>query len=113
MTGPQAHIGKDNESGARLAIEELNAQKMIIGGKQVRFEFVAEDDQADPKMGALVAQKFVDGKINGVIGHMNSGTTMPASRIYSEANIPQISGSATTPCLYPSRFQDGIPQYAE
>ena len=97
MTGPQAHIGKDNENGARLAIEDLNAQKLVIGGKQVRFELVPDDDQADPKMGALVAQKFVDAKVNGIIGHLNSGTTMPASRIYSEAGIPQISGSATTP----------------
>lgn len=105
MTGPQAHIGKDNESGTRLAIEELNAQKLVIGGKPVRFELIAEDDQADPKMGALVAQKFVDAKVNGVIGHMNSGTTMPASRIYSEAGLPQISGSATSPAYTNQGFK--------
>jgi len=105
MTGPQAHIGKDNESGTRLAIDELNEQKMVIGGKPVRFELLAEDDQADPKMGALVAQKLVDAKVSGVIGHMNSGTTMPASRIYSEAGIPQISGSATTPAYTNQGFK--------
>jgi branched-chain amino acid transport system substrate-binding protein len=97
MTGPQAHLGKDNENGARLAIEELNAQGLEIGGAKVKFELLAEDDQADPKQGSIVAQKLVDAKVNGVIGHLNSGTTIPASKLYSDAGIPQISGSATNP----------------
>lgn len=97
MTGPQAHLGKDNENGARLAIEELNAQGLEIGGAKVRFELLAEDDQADPKQGSIVAQKLVDAKVNGVIGHLNSGSTIPASKLYSDAGIPQISGSATNP----------------
>jgi len=97
MTGPQAHLGKDNENGTRLAIEDANARGMTIGGKKVKFELVSEDDAADPKTGTIVAQKFVDQKVSGVIGHLNSGTTIPASRIYSEAGIPQISPSATNP----------------
>ena len=97
MTGPQAHLGKDNENGAVLAIEELNAKGMEIGGAKVKFELMAEDDAADPKQGAIVAQKLVDAKVNGVIGHLNSGTTIPASRLYAEAGIPQVSGSATNP----------------
>ena len=97
MTGPQAHLGKDNENGAVLAIEELNAKGMEIGGAKVKFELVAEDDAADPKQGAIVAQKLVDAKVNGVIGHLNSGTTIPASKLYADAGIPQISGSATNP----------------
>ena len=97
MTGPQAHLGKDNENGARLAIEELNAQGLEIGGAKVSFELLAEDDQADPKQGSIVAQKLVDAKVQGVIGHLNSGTTIPASKLYSDAGIPQISGSATNP----------------
>ena len=97
MTGPQAHLGKDNENGARLAIDELNAKGMEIGGAKVKFELLAEDDQADPKQGSIVAQKLVDAKVNGVIGHLNSGTTIPASKLYSDAGIPQISGSATNP----------------
>ena len=97
MTGPQAHLGKDNENGARLAIEELNAKAMEIGGAKVKFELLGEDDQSDPKQGTIVAQKLVDAKVNGIIGHLNSGTTIPASKIYSDANIPQISGSATNP----------------
>ena len=97
MTGPQAHLGKDNESGAKLAIEELNAQNLEIGGAKVKFELLAEDDGADPKQGTIVAQKLVDAKVNGVIGHLNSGTTIPASKLYSDAGIPQISPSATNP----------------
>lgn len=97
LTGPQAHLGKDNENGARLAIEELNAKGIEIDGAKVKFELLAEDDQADPKQGTIVAQKLVDAKVNGVIGHLNSGTTIPASKLYSDAGIPQISGSATNP----------------
>lgn len=95
LTGPQAHIGKDNENGTRMAIEDANAKGLSIGGKKVRFELLSEDDQTDPKAATIVAQKLVDAKVNGVIGHMNSGTTIPASRIYSDNGIPQISPSAT------------------
>ena len=97
VSGPIAHLGKDNENGARLAIEELNARGVSIGGKKIRFELVAEDDAADPKQGTAAAQKLVDAKVSGVIGHLNSGTTIPASKIYSEAGIAQISPSATNP----------------
>ena len=97
LSGAIAHLGKDNENGARLAIEELNAKGVKIGGKAVKFELVAEDDAADPKQGTAAAQKLVDSKVNGVIGHLNSGTTIPASKIYSDAGIPQISPSATNP----------------
>ena len=93
LTGGQANYGKDNQNGAQMAIDELNAQKPKIGGKDVRFELMAEDDQADPKMGPLVAQKFVDAKVNGVVGHFNSGVTIPASSVYSTAGIPQLSVS--------------------
>lgn len=97
VSGPIAHLGKDNENGARLAIEELNAKGVKIGGKSVKFELVAEDDAADPKQGTAAAQKLVDSKVSGVIGHLNSGTTIPASKIYSDAGVPQISPSATNP----------------
>ena len=105
LTGPQAHIGKDNEYGATLAIEELNAKGLEIGGAKVKFELISDDDQADPKQGTTVAQKFVDAKVNGVIGHLNSGTTIPASKIYSDAAIPQISGSATNPTYTKQGFK--------
>jgi branched-chain amino acid transport system substrate-binding protein len=96
-SGAIAHLGKDNENGARMAIEELNAKGVTIGGKKVKLELLAEDDAADPKQGTAVAQKLVDSKVNGVIGHLNSGTSIPASKIYSDAGIPQISPSATNP----------------
>ena len=105
MTGPQAHLGKDNENGARLAIDELNAQGLEIGGAKVKFELIAEDDQADPKQGTIVAQKLVDAKVNGIIGHLNSGTTIPASKLYSDAGLPQISGSATNPTYTQQGFK--------
>ncbi|MFN5809611.1 MAG: branched-chain amino acid ABC transporter substrate-binding protein [Burkholderiales bacterium] len=95
MSGAIAHLGKDNENGARLAIEELNAKGISIGGKKVKFELLAEDDAADPKQGAAAAQKLADQKVSGVVGHLNSGTSIPASKIYSDAGIPQISPSAT------------------
>jgi branched-chain amino acid transport system substrate-binding protein len=96
-SGAIAHLGKDNENGARMAIDELNAKGTMIGGKKVKFELDAEDDAADPKQATAVAQKLVDAKVNGVIGHLNSGTSIPASKIYSDAGIPQISPSATNP----------------
>ena len=105
ITGGIAHLGKDNENGARLAIEQANEAKIKIGGKDVRFVFVAEDDQADPKVGTTVAQKLVDAKVAGVVGHLNSGTSIPASPIYNGAGIPVISGSATNPKLTEQGFK--------
>lgn len=96
-SGAIAHLGKDNELGARLAIEELNAKGVVIGGKKAKFELLAEDDAGDPKQGTAAAQKLVDSKVNGVVGHLNSGTSIPASKVYSDAGIPQISPSATNP----------------
>ncbi len=96
-SGGIAHLGKDNENGARLAIEDLNAKGVVIGGKKVKLELLTEDDAADPKQGTAAAQKLVDSKVSGVIGHLNSGTSIPAAKIYSDAGIPQISPSATNP----------------
>jgi branched-chain amino acid transport system substrate-binding protein len=95
LTGPQAHLGKDNENGTRMAIDDANAKGIVIGGHKVHFELISEDDQADPKTATIVAQKLVDNKVSGVIGHMNSGTSIPAAKIYSDNGIVQISPSAT------------------
>jgi branched-chain amino acid transport system substrate-binding protein len=84
LTGPIAHLGKDNENGARLAVDDANAKKIEIDGKVIKFELLGEDDQADPKTGTVVAQKLVDAKVAGVVGHLNSGTTIPASAIYNQ-----------------------------
>jgi len=96
-SGAIAHLGKDNENGAIMAVEELNAAGVTIGGQKVTIKLLTEDDAADPKQGTAVAQKLADAKVSGVIGHLNSGTSIPASKIYSDAGIPQISPSATNP----------------
>jgi branched-chain amino acid transport system substrate-binding protein len=72
LTGPQAHIGKDNENGTRMAIEDANAKGIMIGGRKAYFELLSEDDQTDPKT-----------------------ATIAASRIYNDNGIAQISPSAT------------------
>jgi len=104
MSGPQAHYGKDNENGVRMAIEDLNTQNITIGGKKVKFEIQAEDDAADPKQGTAAAQKLCDAKVNGVVGHLNSGTTIPASKVYHDCGIPHVTGAATNPDLTKPKY---------
>jgi len=99
MSGGQAHYGKDNANGSMMAVEDLNAQNIVIGGKKIKFELMAEDDAADPKQGTAVAQKLCDAKVAGVVGHLNSGTTIPASKIYNDCGIPHVTGAATNPNL--------------
>ena len=97
LTGPQAHIGNDIKNGTQMAIDDANAKGVEISGKKVQLQLIAEDDQADPKTATVVAQKLVDAKVVGVVGHFNSGASIPASKIYSDAGIPQISPSSTNP----------------
>ena len=104
ISGPSAHLGKDNENAARMAIDELNAKGFTLNGKKATLQLISEDDGADPKQGTAVAQKLVDAKVNGVIGHLNSGTTVPASRIYNEAGIVQISPATTAPVYTTQHF---------
>ncbi|MGR2662417.1 MULTISPECIES: branched-chain amino acid ABC transporter substrate-binding protein [Chromobacterium] len=105
LTGPQAHYGEEYKNGVTLAIEDANAEKPTIGGKPVTFELEAQDDQADPKTATQLAQKFVDEKVNGIIGHFNSGTSIPASKIYSDAGIPMIA-MATSPAFTAQGFKN-------
>lgn len=105
LTGPIAHLGKDNESGVKLAVDDLNAQGVNINGQKIKFEVVSEDDQADPKIATQVAQRMVDQKVSAIIGHLNSGTTIPASKIYADAGIPQISPSSTNPAYTMQGFK--------
>lgn len=96
-SGGIAHIGKDTENGVRMAIDDLNAQAILIGGKKIRFEMVAEDDAGDPRQATSVAQKLCDSKVAGVVGHLQSGTTIPASMIYNKCGLPHITAAATNP----------------
>jgi branched-chain amino acid transport system substrate-binding protein len=99
LTGQVAHVGKDAENGVRLAIDDANAAGIKIKGAPVHFALDSQDDAADPKTAVSVAQKFVDEKVAGVVGHITSGATIPASKVYSAAGIPQVSPSATNPIL--------------
>ncbi len=97
LTGAQAHIGIDIRNGAQLAIDDLNAAGIMIGGRKVKFELLPEDDEANPTKATTVAQKLADAKVAGVVGHFNSGASIPASKVYADAGIPQISPSSTNP----------------
>ncbi|MEA3131531.1 MAG: branched-chain amino acid transport system substrate-binding protein [Paraburkholderia sp.] len=105
LTGGIAHLGKDNENGARLAVEEINTQGLTIDGRKIQLELDAQDDAADPKTGTAVAQKLVDDHVVGVVGHLNSGVSIPASKIYSDASIVQISPSSTNPAYTQQGFK--------
>ncbi|MFB0826018.1 branched-chain amino acid ABC transporter substrate-binding protein [Chromobacterium violaceum] len=96
LSGPQAHYGKDNENAAKMAVDDVNAKGLVVGGQKIKFELVSEDDQADPRIGTQAAQRLVDAGVKAVIGHFNSGVSIPASRLYSDAGIPQLS-VATNP----------------
>ena len=97
-TGGIAHLGKDNENGAQMAVNEINAKGGIkVGDKVAKFALVGEDDAGDPKQGPVVAQKLVDAKVVGVVGHLNSGVSIPANAVYAKAGLVQISPSSTNP----------------
>ena len=108
VSGPSAHAGKDTENGARMAVEDLNAKGFAIDGKKIRWVLMAEDDGGDPKQGTAVAQKLVDAKVAGVVGHLQSGTSVPASKIYHSAGIPQITPAATTPLYTHQGFKSAF-----
>lgn len=97
MTGPSAHLGKDIDSGARMAFEQVNNSSPVIGGKRIKFKVITVDDQSSPQVATQVAYNLIDQKVVAVIGHLNSGATIPASRIYAAAGIPQISPASTNP----------------
>ncbi|WP_322063255.1 branched-chain amino acid ABC transporter substrate-binding protein [Paraburkholderia sp. J63] len=105
LTGSIAHLGKDSENGARLAIEEINAKGLVIAGQKVVLQLDPQDDAGDPRTATQVAQRLVDDKVAGVVGHLNSGTSIPASRVYSDAGIAQISQAATNPAYTQQGFK--------
>ena len=96
LTGPQSHYGEDMQNGLNLALEEANKKGIKVDGQPAKFVLVSRDDQADPRVGVQVAQQLVDQDVVGILGHFNSGTTIPASRVYHEAGLPQIA-MATSP----------------
>lgn len=105
LTGPVSHLGKDEQYGAQLALDDANAKGVVLGGQKVRFELMPEDDQADPRTATTVAQRLVDAGVRGVVGHVTSGAAIPASRIYEQAGVPSITPSATSPKLTQQKFK--------
>ena len=99
LSGGIAHIGQDTDNGVRLALDEINAENLVIGGKKIKFELMSEDDAGDPRQATAIAQKLCDAKVAGVIGHLQSGTSIPASTVYNKCGIPNITASATNPDL--------------
>ncbi|MEQ6289005.1 branched-chain amino acid ABC transporter substrate-binding protein [Vogesella sp. GCM10023246] len=110
LTGPQAATGKDDENGARMALDYVNSQGLVIGGKKTKFELVSEDDSADPRTGMLVAQRFVDASVNAVLGPYNSGVAIPISKLLNDAGIVMAtvaSNPKVTQGGYPYVFRIG------
>ena len=97
LTGGIAHLGKDTENGAQLAVDEINAKGLVIGKTPVTLELDTQDDGADPRTATQVAQKMVDDGIVAIVGHLNSGTSIPAAKVYFDAGVAQISPGATNP----------------
>jgi branched-chain amino acid transport system substrate-binding protein len=94
LTGPNAAFGAQLKNGAEMAAADINA-KGGMNGQKIELSF--GDDVSDPKQGVSVANKFVGDGVKFVIGHFNSGVTMPASTVYAENGILMISPSATNP----------------
>lgn len=104
LTGPVARVGKDLQYGAQLAIDEENAKNPTVDGKRVKFVLDVQDDQADPRAAIQVAQKLVDDGVVGVIGHYNSGCSIPASAVYHQAEVAMITPGSTNPALTQQGF---------
>uniref|UniRef100_UPI003F49569F branched-chain amino acid ABC transporter substrate-binding protein n=1 Tax=Cupriavidus yeoncheonensis TaxID=1462994 RepID=UPI003F49569F len=99
LTGINAANGKDIENGVRLAVEEANAQRVRLGGRDVSFELDSVDDQSDPRIGVQVAQKLVDDGVAIVVGYYNSGVALPSALVFASAGIPMIHPAATNPAI--------------
>jgi len=106
ISGSIAHLGKDNENGARLAVDEINeAGGIVLQDRIYKLELVTEDDKADPKQGPITAQKLVDEGVVAVVGHLNSGTTIPASKVYMDNGVAHITPSSTAVKLTEQGFE--------
>jgi branched-chain amino acid transport system substrate-binding protein len=98
LTGPNAAFGDQLRKGAQMAVDDINAAGGINGQK---IELSFGDDRSDPREGVSVANKFVSDGVKFVVGHFNSGVSIPASDVYAENGIVQITPASTNP-----RFTD-------
>jgi branched-chain amino acid transport system substrate-binding protein len=94
LSGGLAALGKDMANGVQLAINELNKEGFKLNGKTVTLEMVAMDDKASPEEGVKVAQQLVDAGVVAVVGHLNSGVSIPAAPIYAAKGIAQLAISS-------------------
>lgn len=108
VSGPIAALGKDEENGVRMAIDELNARKLQLGGRVVHWKLEAGDDAGDPGQAAALARRFCDKRVAAVVGHLQSGTTLPAAKIYNECSIPNITPAATNPAITEAGYDDSF-----
>ena len=91
LTGNKAGQGQDLLNGVKLAVAELNATGFKVKGKSVTLEVVAVDDRASPQTGVEVAKQLVEAGVVAVVGHLNSGVSIPAAPVYAEKNIAQLA----------------------
>jgi branched-chain amino acid transport system substrate-binding protein len=103
MTGDQSKMGIDLRNATELAVAEWNAQGGVLGKKIV---MLAGDDQADPKQAVSIANKFVNQKVNAVVGHWNSNCSINASPYYNAGHIVAISPASTNPRLTQQGFKN-------
>ena len=94
ITGPNASFGAQLTNGTQQAVDDINKAGGILG-QQITLE--QGDDVSDPKQGVSVANKFVGDGVKFVVGHFNSGVTIPASEVYADNDILFITPSATNP----------------
>ncbi|MEB3299970.1 MAG: branched-chain amino acid ABC transporter substrate-binding protein [Candidatus Sericytochromatia bacterium] len=97
LTGPLAKMGADIRQGVQLAVDEVNAGGGFRGQK---VELVVGDDKGDPREGMVVASKLVQSGVLGVVGHLNSGISIPASKeVYAPASVAMVTPASTNPQL--------------
>jgi branched-chain amino acid transport system substrate-binding protein len=91
LTGGLAPLGNDLLNGVKLAVDEINKAGFKVKGKSVKLEVVAVDDKANPEEGKKVAQQLVEAGVVAVVGHLNSGVSIPTAPIYAEKGIAQLA----------------------
>jgi branched-chain amino acid transport system substrate-binding protein len=102
ITGEQAKNGQDLVNGTTLAVEEWNARGGVLGR---RIEVVSRDDEARAEKAPSVANELIDAKVVGVVGHFNSGSTIPASEAYHKAGVVTITPASTNPFVTDRKYE--------
>ncbi len=106
FTGDQAAFGDMLRNGVTLAAEEWNSKGGVsVGGKRMKVDILWGDDRHDPREGISIAHKFVNSGVVGVVGHFNSSVSIPASTVYAEADVIQITPASTNPKLTEQGFK--------